>query len=59
MIKAISWTFQGQTKVIVKRERKYPERISNSSKVSIGLMTCGNAIGEILYPYVVYKAKGL
>jgi len=49
----------GQKKVIVKRGSKYPERICNTSKVSISLMMCGNAAGQLLPPYVVYKAKGL
>ncbi|CAI6374178.1 unnamed protein product [Macrosiphum euphorbiae] len=49
----------GQKKVLVKRGSKYPERICNTSKVAISLMMCGNAKGEILPPYVVYKAKGL
>jgi len=41
----------GQKKVLVKRGCKYPERICNTSKVSISLMMCGNAKGEILAPY--------
>ncbi|XP_060860227.1 uncharacterized protein LOC132937424 [Metopolophium dirhodum] len=49
----------GQKKVLVKRGSKYPERICNTSKVSISLMICGNAVVDILPPYVVYKAKGL
>lgn len=49
----------GQKKVLTKRGCKYPERICNSSKVSISLMMCGNAAGDILPPYVVYKAKHL
>lgn len=49
----------GQKKVIVKRGSKYPERICNTSKVSISLMMCGNAAGKLLPHYVVYKAKGL
>lgn len=49
----------GQKKVLVKRGSKYPERICNTSKVSISLMMCGNAAGHFLPPYVVYKAKGL
>lgn len=49
----------GQKKVLTKRGSKYPERICNSSKVSISLMMCGNAAGDMLPPYVVYKAKNL
>ena len=46
----------GVRKVVVKRGCKYPEMIMNSSKASISLMICGNAVGEVLPPYVVYKA---
>jgi len=49
----------GQKKVLVRRGSKYPERICNTSKVRISLMICRNAVGDILPPYVVYKAKGL
>jgi len=46
----------GQKKVLMKRGSKYPERIINSTKSSTSLMFCGNAAGELLAPYVVYKA---
>lgn len=49
----------GQKKVLTKRGSKYPERICNSSKVSVSIMMCGNAMGDMLPPYVVYKAKSL
>jgi len=49
----------GQKKVLVKRGCKYPEHICKTSKVSISLMICANAVGEMLPPYIVYKAKGL
>jgi len=49
----------GQKKVIMKRGCKYPERIINSTKSSTSLMFCGNATGELLPPYVVYKADCL
>jgi hypothetical protein len=49
----------GQKKVLCKRGMKYPERICNTSKSSISLMFCGNAAGEVLPPYVVYKAQNL
>uniref|UniRef100_A0A6P7FV29 Uncharacterized protein LOC114331403 n=1 Tax=Diabrotica virgifera virgifera TaxID=50390 RepID=A0A6P7FV29_DIAVI len=49
----------GKNKVLTKRGVKYPERICNSSKSSISLMMCGNAAGELLPPYVVYKSKNL
>ncbi|XP_072389672.1 uncharacterized protein [Diabrotica undecimpunctata] len=49
----------GQKKVLAKRGVKHPERICKSSKSSISLMMCGNAAGELLTPYVVYKSKHL
>ena len=49
----------GQKKVVTKRGCKYPERIINSTKSSISLMFCGNAEGELLPPYVVYRAESL
>lgn len=49
----------GQKKVLTKRGLKYPERICNSSKSSISLMIAGNAAGDLLPPYVVYKSKHL
>ena len=42
-----------------KRGMKYPERIINSTKSATSLMFCGSASGEILPPYVVYKAEAL
>lgn len=42
--------------VAVKRGYKYPELIMNTSKSGQSLMLCGNACGEILPPYIVYKA---
>lgn len=47
----------GQKKVIVKRGRKYPERIIHSSKSATSVMFCGNAAGEVMPPYIVYKAE--
>lgn len=47
----------GQAKVLVKRGCKYPEKIRNSSKSAISLMFSGNAAGELLPPYVVYKSS--
>lgn len=46
----------GRKKVLTKRGCKYPERIINSSKSAISIMACGNAAGETLPPYVVYKS---
>lgn len=47
----------GQKKIITKRGCKYPEKIRNSSKSSISLMFAGNAAGEILPPFVVYRSS--
>lgn len=49
----------GNKRVITKRGVKYPERIINSTKTATSLMFCGNAQGEILPPYVVYKAESM
>lgn len=49
----------GQKKILTKRGSKYPEKICNSSKVTVSIMMCGNAAGDLIPPYVVYKAKNL
>lgn len=49
----------GTKRCIFKEGVKYPERIMNSSKASISAMFCGSATGDLLPPYVVYKAKNL
>jgi hypothetical protein len=49
----------GNKKVLCKRGFKYPERILNSSKTSTLLMYCGSTAGELLPPFVVYKAKSV
>ncbi|KAJ8937750.1 hypothetical protein NQ314_011734 [Rhamnusium bicolor] len=46
----------GKKKVLVKKGSKYPELIRNASKTSVSVMFCGNAAGELLPPYVVYRA---
>lgn len=43
-------------KVICRRGVKYPERVCNFSKSSTSVMMCGSASGELLPPFVVYKA---
>ncbi|XP_072394976.1 uncharacterized protein [Diabrotica undecimpunctata] len=48
--------YPGKKKVIVKRGCKYPELIRNASKTSVSIMFCGNGEGELLPPYVVYRA---
>lgn len=47
-------TIQGK-KVFLKKGNMYPEIIRNVSKTSISIMFCGNAAGELLPPYVVYR----
>lgn len=49
----------GRKKVIVKRGTKYPERVLNQSKSSISIMIAGTAAGELLPPYVIYKANNI
>ena len=46
----------GTKKCVFKRGCKYPERVMTSTKSSTSVMFCGSASGEILPPYVVYKA---
>nr|CAH7764878.1 unnamed protein product [Callosobruchus chinensis] len=49
----------GKRKVICRRGTKYPEKGCNFSKSSTSLMMCGNAAGELLPPFVFYKATQL
>lgn len=49
----------GRKKVITRRGCKYPERVMNSTKSSTSVMFSAAADGEILPPYVVYKALHL
>lgn len=49
----------GTTKVLCKKGSKYIERILNSSKACTSLMLCGNATGELMPLYIVYKADHL
>jgi hypothetical protein len=44
-------------KVLVRRGCKYPQLIRNHSKAAISIMMCGNGVGDVLPPYVVYRAK--
>jgi len=46
----------GSQKALFKRGVKYAEQIREHSKSAISIMFCGNAAGELLPPYVVYKA---
>nr|CAI5829161.1 unnamed protein product [Callosobruchus analis] len=47
----------GKNKIITKRGCKYPEAIKNSTKAAVSIMVSGNAAGELLPPYVNYKAE--
>lgn len=49
----------GTKKCIFRRGVKYPERIRDFSKSSVSVMFCGSADGQMLPPYVVYKAESL
>ena len=49
----------GRKRAVVKRGMKYPERAMNSTKASISVMFCGNGVGTMLPPYVVYKSEHL
>ncbi|XP_045497433.1 MFS-type transporter clz9-like [Colias croceus] len=49
----------GQRKILTKRGTKYPERIMNHSKSNVSIMMAGTAAGDLLPPYVVYKAQNL
>ncbi|XP_049947042.1 uncharacterized protein LOC126452454 [Schistocerca serialis cubense] len=49
----------GKKKVLTKRGSKYSGNICNSSKSSISVMLAGNAEGEVLPPFVVYKLAHL
>lgn len=49
----------GKKRIYFRRTRRYPELIRNHSKACISLMLCGNAAGDILPPYIVYKSKHL
>ena len=49
----------GNEKLIFKRGVKYPERIQNYTKGSTSVMFCGTATGDLLEPYVVYKATNM
>ena len=49
----------GRKKCVYRRGCKYPERVMNSTKASTSIMFAGTATGELLYPYVVYKAEHL
>lgn len=47
----------GAKQIVCRRGCKYPEIVLTTSKSCTSLMMCGNAVGEILPPYVVYKGS--
>ncbi|KPJ14194.1 Pogo transposable element with KRAB domain [Papilio machaon] len=49
----------GRKKILTKRGTKYPERVMNHSKSAVSIMMACTAAGEMLPPYVVYKAQNL
>lgn len=49
----------GHKRILTKRGTKYPEVKRDSSKSSTSFMFAGNAEGQLLPPYVVYKSKQL
>lgn len=49
----------GRSKIITRRGCKYPERIMNSSKSSVSVMFSATGCGQMLPPYVVYKATNM
>ena len=49
----------GAIKAIFARGVKYAEQVRDHTKTSISVMFCGSATGEMLAPYVVYKAENV
>ena len=49
----------GARKDVMKRGAEYPEKVMDSSKVTFSVMFTGNAEGDVLPPYVVYKCVHL
>lgn len=49
----------GIKKFVCRRIAKYVERVMNSTKSSTSVMFAVNAVGFLLPPYIVYKAKHL
>ena len=47
----------GRDWVFVRRGRRRVENVKDHSKTPISAMWCGNAIGELLPPMILYKAK--
>lgn len=49
----------GSVKAIFQRGIKYAEEVRDHSKTAISVMFCGSAAGEMMPPFVVYKAANL
>lgn len=49
----------GAVKAIFARGVKYAEQVRDHTKSSISVMFCGSATGDMLPPYVVYKAANV
>ena len=49
----------GAVKAIFQRGVKYAEEVRDHSKTSVSIMFCGSAEGQLLPPYMVYKAANL
>ena len=49
----------GRQKLIFRRGCKYPERVLNSTKSATSVMFAGTAAGDLLPPYIVYKAQNM
>lgn len=49
----------GRKKIVARRGCQHPERIMDSSKSSVSVMFAGTASGNLLPPYIVYKAKNI
>lgn len=49
----------GRSKVLVRRGVKHPERCLDSSKMSTTIVVACTASGQLLPPYVIYKAEHL
>ena len=45
--------------MVVRRGRRRVEKVSDGSKQSFSVMWCGNAVGEMLPPMVVYKSQNI
>ena len=49
----------GKSKCVFKRGVKFPERIMKSTKSATSIMFAANAVGNVMSPYVAYKAEHL